>query len=117
MRKLGLYGIIVFQLLMIASLIRGIQLSRLATNRITEMEKVKNKLTEEKNQLVKQGEYVQSDFYLEKVARDELHLSKEGEIVVMVSDNQTAIPELDQSDGISINKPNWQKWWEVLSGK
>ena len=116
MRKLALYGIIIFQVLMIISLVRGIQLSRLATGRIKDMESVKNKLVEEKNSLEKQREYVQSEFYLEKVARDELHLSREGETVVVV-------PEIPQSNGDALEKPeekvekdNWQKWWDVLSG-
>ncbi len=114
MRKLALYGIIIFQVLMIVSLVRGIQLSRMATGRIKDMETVKNKLVDEKNNLLKQQEYVQSDFYLEKVARDELHLSKEGETVVVVPEMPPASAEGTKNPEESVEKKNWQKWLEVI---
>ena len=84
MRKIILYGVIIFQLLLIVSLVRGIQLSRRSVERIADLQATKDKLLEEQEAIKKQGEYVQSPIYLETVAREELHLSKPGEIVVIV---------------------------------
>ena len=116
MRKLVLYAIILFQIALIISLVRGVQLSRKSAIRIASMEETKAKLIEEREKLKKEEEYVQSEYYLEKVARDELHLSKPGETVVIVPENRVQIEEIDKIVESLVEKPNWMKWWEVLSG-
>jgi len=80
------------------------------------MEETKEKLEAERNNLEKEREYVQSPYYLEKVARDELNLSKAGETVVIVPDSQRILTETEAKPEETQDKANWQKWWEVLSG-
>jgi cell division protein FtsB len=118
MRKIVLYGVIIFQILLIISLIRGIQISRKSSERIASLEQVKEKLLQESQKIKQEGEYVQSPFYLEKVARDELNLAKPGETVVIVPEGfNQELGTRNQELGSSGEKPNWQKWWEVLSGR
>ena len=116
MRKFVLYTIIVFQILLIASLVRGIQLSRQSKTRIANLQETKKQLQDEQGKLREMGEYYQSTFYLEKVARDEMNLSKPGESVVIVPENQDIATEADQKPGEVEEKENWQKWWGVLTG-
>lgn len=116
MRKIVLYGIIIFQILLIISLVRGIQLSRRSIARIAGLEETKQKLLDEQEKLKKEEEYVASPYYLEKVARDELGLAKPGERVVIIPTNQQTNVTTKTEKSEDVEKPNWQKWWEVLSG-
>ncbi|MBP9669829.1 septum formation initiator family protein [Candidatus Woesebacteria bacterium] len=117
MRRFVLYGVIVFQILLIISLVRGIQLSARSKERIERMQQTKEKLLVEREKLKQEQEYVQSPFYLEEVARNELHLSKEGETVVIIPESIIlGEGNSSQESVISRDKPNWQKWWGVVSG-
>lgn len=117
MRKFVLYGIIAFQIILIISLVRGIQLSQRSKVRIESMQQTKEKLLAEREKLKKEKEYVQSPFYLEEVARNELHMSKTGETVVIIpGDLVVGGEEMSRSQAHVVEKENWQKWWEVLSG-
>jgi hypothetical protein len=59
---------------------------------------------------------VKSEYYLEKVAREELNMSKPGESVVIIPDG--TINENKEQKVTNANEEweNWQKWWVVLSG-
>jgi len=116
MRKIVLYGIIFFQILLIISLVRGIQLSRKASERIASLEERKAKLQEEAEKIKQEGEYVQSEYYLEKVAREELNLSKPGESVVIIPEGVIHENKEQRTSNIEEKRENWQKWWGVLSG-
>ena len=116
MRKIVLYGVIFFQILLIASLIRGIQLSRRSSERIANLEDTKAKLLEESARIKAEGEYVKTPYYLEKVARDELNLSKPGETVVIVPDSLRVSGGRSEQEWEEVERENWQKWWSVLSG-
>lgn len=117
MRRVGQYAIIVFQVLLIVSLVRGIQLSKRSDARIASLQGEKARLLAEQDRLETQKDYVESPYYLEKVARDELHLGKPGETVVIVPDSRKQeIGTRDQDLEVETEKANWQKWWEVLSG-
>ena len=116
MRKIILYVVILFQIALIVSLVRGIQLSRRASLRIASMEEAKAKLIAEQEKLKQEEEYVQSPYYLEKVARDELHLSKPGEKVVIIPEEKIVGERREERGESDVDKANWRKWWEVLSG-
>jgi cell division protein FtsB len=116
MRKLGLYIVIIFQIILIVSLVRGIQLSLKSKERITALTTAKQKLEEEQKKLVDQQAYVQTPYYLEKVARDELHMSKPGETVVIVPDVSSQTSVVSGKEEVKKEKANWQKWWGVISG-
>lgn len=117
MRKIILYGVIIFQILLIVSLVRGIQLSSKSRSRITDLEERKSQLMQESQKIKEEGEYVQSPHYLEKVARDELNMAKPGETVVIVPDNLRMTSRGESEEREAGEKENWQKWWEVLSGR
>ena len=117
MRKLIIYGIILFQLILIASLVKGLQVSSRAKVRLTDLEKDKQKLMEANEQLKKEEEYVKSEYYLEKIAREELHLSKPGETVVIIPDGVISENKKQIISNIEIEKKNWQKWWDILRGQ
>lgn len=103
--------------MLIISLVRGIQLSRKSSSRIEGLRETKAKLEEEQKKLIKEREYVQSEYYLEKVARDELHLSKQGETVVIVPEDKLKAPDVINKTEVKTEIPNWMKWWRVLSGR
>ena len=84
MRKTVLYFILFFQVLLIASLVRGAYQTLKSRERIAKLEEQKAALEIKKGELDKKLVEVQSPNYLEKVARDELHMSKPGETVVIV---------------------------------
>ena len=116
MRKIVLYGVIIFQIILIISLVRGIQLSMRTKERITSLEGKKQQLENEAKELKTREEYVESPYYLEKGAREELQLSKPGETVVIVPDIYSTV-ETDRREAEDLKeKANWQKWWDVLSG-
>jgi cell division protein FtsB len=120
MRKVILYGIIFFQIALIVSLVRGIQLSRRSTARITGLEEAKAKLLSEREKLKKEEEYVQSEYYLEKVAREELHLAKPGETIVIIPNPREttggATPEATK-DNDQTEMAIWKRWILILGGK
>ena len=119
MRRIGLYGIIIFQLILIGSLIRGIQTTLVSRKRIALLEEKKRIEEQKAEELKRKEEYVQSDYYLEKVAREELHLSQPGETVVIIPEAITTGQKPADAKAMAgeEEKPNWQKWWEVVSGK
>lgn len=117
MRKVILYVVIIFQIILVVSLVRGIQLSMRSRLRIVDLEQKKQQLEAEAEELKKNEEYVASPYYLEKVAREELHLAKPGETVVIIPDTRYQISDGSKKAEEKGEKANWQKWLEVLSGK
>lgn len=103
---------------MIVSLVRGIEISRRSKDRIDELQNSKDKFVQEITDLEKKQKEVESEYYLEKVAREELHLSKPGEMVVIVPDNLIyTAPAAEVGVNTQRSKPNWIRWIEILSGK
>jgi len=82
------------------------------------MQETKAKLEEERDKLKVEQENVNSEFYLEKVAREELHLTKPGETVVIVPESILVGTQVnDVGEKPQEAKPNWTLWFEILSGK
>ncbi|HBD01955.1 TPA: hypothetical protein DD448_03880 [Candidatus Collierbacteria bacterium] len=117
MRKLAIYIIIVFQILLIASLIRGVYESFQARERIERLERTRSELEQERAELGEKLKEVQSAEYLERVAREELHLAKPGEKVVIVPEEARTEKGKSDTEDNQAELPNWQKWWGVVSGK
>lgn len=116
MRKLVLYGVIIFQIGLVVSLVKGIQLAIHSRSRVTDLENKKVKLVEEQMKLGEQLAYVKSDFYIEKVAREELQLAKPGEKVVIVPEG-IITSDAKESEVMDPPEKNWQKWWKVIRGE
>lgn len=117
MKRFWTYILLIFQISMIISLIKGIQTTLQAKNRVSNLEQKKADLAEEKRKLEEQYKYVQTPEYLEKVAREELHLSKPGEEVVIIPEEMLASNGGEVKKLPEEEKPNFLKWWEVFSGK
>ncbi len=102
---------------MIISLLRGIQLSMRSKERIANLEERKQQLEDEVRELKTREEYINSPYYLERVAREELQLAKPGETVVILPDTSYLISDKNQKIEEDRERPNYLKWWDVLSGK
>ncbi len=76
-------------------------------------------LKEENARLLKQVEYLKSDAYVEKIAREQLNLIKPGDkpVVVLAPEGRK-----DNGDRTQLtvenatDKPNWLRWWEFFFG-
>lgn len=77
---------------------------------ILEREEVKNR---ELNERLSE---VQREEYIEKVIRDELNMQKEGEMVVVLSDDVTKVDVFGQENKSEIveGKENWEKWFDLI---
>lgn len=116
MRRFWAYVLIVFEIGLIVSLARGIQVTLSSRERVDKLESERVRLEAEKRGLVGRLAYVKTQTYLDQVARDELHLAKEGETVVIVPEE--AMPAGGKKQDIVVReRANWEKWWEVFFGK
>jgi cell division protein FtsB len=111
-----MYFIIIFQILLIVSLVRGVYQTFQSHERISQLQARKVALEVKHEELNKEMKEVTSPLYMEKVARDELHMSKPGETVVIVPDDRRIEAVNSQAAPEEKVKTNWQKWWEVLVG-
>ena len=93
----------------------GLSIWRLqkAGGRVDEAEANLKRLTRENYELSQKLQEVDSTGYVMKEIRDELHLVKPGEQVVILPENlpKTELPEPVPTE---VPKPNWQLWWERL---
>lgn len=110
-----MYGVILFQIALIISLIRNIQLAVRARTRATDLAERKEQLVQEQKKLNDELAYVQSDYYAEKVAREELQLGKPGETVVIVPEGMISV-EGKKAIADDAQVPNYLKWWKILKG-
>ena len=117
MRKIFLYFIIFFQILLIVSLVQGIRVSLKSQQRVSTLTAMKQSLESERQKLQQKLQYVQSPYYLEEMARDQLHLSKPGEAVVIVPAGAVATASAAPVAQGAGGETNWQKWWGVITGE
>ena len=116
MRRVFLYLMIFFEILLIISLVQGIRVSLKSQQRVTALATAKKTLEVEKEHLLAQLRYVQSPYYLEEIARNQLHLSKPGETVVIVPAGVLASPTPSSETSVDRGGANWEKWWRVIAG-
>lgn len=106
----------VLPFLLIASLIIIIKNLAVSIKDIRNSSKITTNLQKEleqkrlKNEFLKQQlSYVKTDEFVEKEAREKLGLVKEGESVVIPSQEE------DKKQPISNpSLPNWKKWWSLF---
>lgn len=104
------------QVLLIVSLGRGLWETLQSKRRIEQLKDKKERLVKEQGELTKEVEVVESEYYLEKIAREKLHLIKPGETVVLVGEG--VIPDvLGSQDDTEVTRSNFAKWLDVLFGK
>ncbi len=113
MRKNLLYIVILIQILIVGSLIKGIFATMGSDRRIAELQNKKASLEKEGANLDQKIQESKSDYYLEKVAREQLHMVKEGETVVLLPSEAAQVTEATPSGDATI-VPNWKKWIAIL---
>lgn len=111
MRKRLISGLIfIFSLYLIVSLSRGI-IDLFQKEKIIEKEEAKlEELRVGTEKLKEELEYVQSEEFVEKEAREKLGLAKEGETVLVLPENFEEMVEESQKEVEPEEPPNWEKW-------
>ena len=73
-------------------------------------------LSKEKQRLEEELQKVHSEEYIEKQLRDTLGLAKDGEIVLILPDEEVVkkfAPEYDEEEE-TLPDPNWKKWAKMF---
>ena len=65
----------------------------------------------ENKKLINLKDYLATDVYLERQAREKFKMQKQGEKVILIEENESTIKEQNSSKG---NLPNILKWWYYL---
>ena len=84
------------------------------------LDQAKSKLEEvkrEQEEIKRELSYIESDFYKDKQARDMLGLVKEGEIVVVMPEDEILrrlSPRRGNEEETSLPEPNWKKWFNLF---
>ncbi len=74
-------------------------------------------LEQENKRLIKNKELVLSDAYVEKIAREELGMAKEGEkAVIVLSDPDTSSKAENSTADRKDPQPYWRQWWDMFFG-
>ena len=110
--------LLVFFMLFISSLSQTSKKIQKVNLEITLREEELKKLKEEQSELKIKLEEITSQEYIEKQLRNELGLTKENEIVLVLPPDDILIKLLPvvEEEVLEI-KPNWQKWAEVFGIK
>lgn len=110
-------GLILIVLSFFVSLTRDLYRFFAFGEKITVSEKRIQELKLEKEELERQLRYISSDGYKEIQIRDKLSLAKEGEIVIVLPDEETLrklSPRRSLPQTKYEPKANWEKWKEVF---
>ena len=112
MRKLIAIGILIFEVYLIITFSRSIWD---LWKKQGEMEIARSKvatLKQENNKLKSQLEYVQTDEFVEKEAREKLNYVKPGEAIVVIPDS--VLQAATASAAPTPPLPNWQQWLRLF---
>ena len=95
---------------------RNVLRIRNVNDTIAEEEAVVADLRKENEELKKELQILGSEEYKERQLRDKLGLAKEGELIVVLPDDETlrklAPKILEEED--SLPDPNWKKWMHLF---
>lgn len=110
------YGALLLVILMSASIARNIRkVISIRGEVANEREKIES-LRKENEELQKRVTETQSDEFIEKQIRDKLGLVKEGEIVVVLPDEEilrSLAPNVSEEEDF-LPDPNWKKWLKLF---
>lgn len=88
------------------------QVNKEVSDRQNQLASLKN----EREELKRKLDEITSEGYMEKQLRDQLNLSKENEVVLILpSDDilRALVPKDDEEQGVDL-KPNWRKWADIF---
>ncbi len=106
------YLLILILIALALSLVRNILQIRSVNEKISQAEEGVEELKQEGKQLEAEIESLGSDEYIEKQLREKLGLAKEGEIVLVLPDEDTLrklAPKRVVEEDV-LPEPNWRKW-------
>jgi len=90
----------------ILRLLRAADELKLAAQKVEELQKEGESLTQKKN-------YYQSETFIEEEARNKLNMAKEGETVVILPPNLKEV--LGEKENLSAKPlPNWRQWLNLF---
>ncbi len=113
--KLGDYSkylIFLIVVLIFMSLARNVMRMKRAGGRIEKAAERVEELRKENEELKKLVEEVKSDEFIEGQLRDKLNLAKEGEIVIVLPDDEvlrSLAPKHVEEEEV-LPDPNWKRW-------
>ena len=99
------------------SLFRNISKMYQAKNSITDANIALDNLDKENKKLAEKIEFVKSQDFIELQARDKLGLAKEGEIVVVLPEEdvlRALSPRIESKIENLIPDPNWKQWLKLF---
>ncbi|MBI2103614.1 septum formation initiator family protein [Candidatus Woesebacteria bacterium] len=108
--------IVGFAIFLTISLIRNIGGTQGSLERIEKKEREVNKLEEKNRQLKETLEKVQNEAFIEKQIRDQLGLAREGEIVLVLPEDEVLrklVPKLPEEEE-ELPDPIWRKWVKLF---
>lgn len=111
-RYLLILGVIVVAISLIRNIIRALNIR----DRIKTEEAKVEVLRKEKEELEKKVAEAESDAYIEKQLRDKLGLAKEGEIVLILPEDEILrkIAPIVQEEEDFLPDPTWKKWLKLF---
>lgn len=118
--KLSTLKTIILLLVLISlaiSLTRNIMQTKNAQQSIEEAQKNLSQLKKENQELQNALEYTKSQAYFEAQARNKLGLAKEGEIILVLPEEEVLkrlSPRGDENEKPQIPDPNWKMWLKLF---
>jgi len=116
-RKFIAYIVLLLIVLLTVSLFKGIARVVVANKRITKAETIYKELEKERGKLEQDLSFVKSDEFVEKQLRDKLGLSKEGETILVLPDEETLkrLATATEHEEDRLPDPNWKKWLNLFN--
>lgn len=107
---------VIFFLILFGSLLKSYQRTKNAESLIEKSQTKLEKAKQEEKELQSKLEMTQSEAFIEEQLRDKLGLAKEGEIILVLPDNET-LKKLAPIVPIDVEvkpKPNYLKWMDLF---
>jgi len=107
---------VIFLLILLGSLLKSMQRAKNAESLIEKSQAKLDKTKQEEKELQSKLEMTQSEAFIEEQLRDKLGLAKEGEIILVLPDDETLrklAPIMPKEEKVKP-KPNYIKWLELF---
>lgn len=116
LKKLSSIFLVVLFIALALSLYRSISRTSTVNIGIEEAQERVDKLKEENQELEEKIKEVRDIDFVEKQLRDKLGLAKEGEIVIVLPEDEVLrklAPEIQEEEEV-LPDPNWKKWAKLF---
>jgi cell division protein FtsB len=110
------YLVILFAIFLIISLVRNWARIEKTDTKILEKQQKVEELEKENEEVGRKLEEINSEQFIEKQLRDNLGMAKEGEIVVVLPDEEILrkmAPKADEEEEV-LPDPNWVRWMKLF---